>query len=278
LAAKPRVLICGIRGLVGEVLKEALESDYDIVGLDARARRFSRTRADTTRLWQAERALDGVDVVIDLASTHWQQPWEAVYRNNLPACWNVLEAARRRGVRRVVYASSNHVIGGYELDQPYARIVQGDYSGLDPAAVPRLDATVAIRPDTPYGVGKALGEAAARYYSDVHGLSVVCLRIGSLNRASRPSVPRHFATLLTHADMAHLARCCIEAPPTLRFGIYYGVSANTWRIWDIDGGRREIGYKPRDDAERWRGAAVAPSRRRLRNAANRSPGKRKPAS
>jgi uronate dehydrogenase len=254
------VLITGARGLVGQVLRQALAEDYEVAGVDrrGRGRRGGVARADTTRLRQAERAVDGVDVVIDLATAHWRQPWGAVWRNNIPAAWNTLEAARRRGVRRVVYASSNHVTGLYERDDPYARILAGDYDGLDPATVPRIDTAMAVRPDSPYGVGKALGEAAARYYAEEHGLSVLCLRIGTLNRADRPAAPRHFATLLTHADMASLVRCCIEAPPEVTFGVFYGVSANRWRIWDIDDARRAIGYQPKDDAEAWRGEVGSP--------------------
>jgi uronate dehydrogenase len=248
------VLITGARGLVGQVLCRTLADDYEIAGVDARrSRRDGLVRADMARLRHAERAVDGADVVIDLASAHWQQPWDVVRDNNIPAAWNAFEAARRRGVRRVIYASSNHVTGLYERDDPYASIVAGDYDGLDPVTVPKITTTMVVRPDTPYGVGKALGEAAARYYAEEHGLSVLCLRIGTLNRASRPSATRHFATLLTHADMARLARCCIEAPPDLTYGVFYGVSANTWRIWDVDDARRAIGYEPRDDAEEWRG-------------------------
>jgi uronate dehydrogenase len=255
-----RVLITGACGLVGQVLRKALADGYEVAGVDARRRgRDGLSRADMTRLRHAERAVDGADVVIDLASAHWQQPWEVVRGNNIPAAWNTLEAARRRGVRRVVYASSNHVTGLYERDEPYARIVAGDYDGLNPATVPRITTAMAVRPDGPYGVGKALGEAAARYYAEEHGLSVLCLRIGTLNRANRPSAARHFATLITHADMARLARCCIEASPDLAFGVFYGVSANRWRIWDIDDARRAIGYEPRDDAERWRGEIDSPA-------------------
>jgi uronate dehydrogenase len=252
VTASRRVLITGARGLVGQVLCRALAGGYEIAGVDARPGRDGVARADMARLRHAERAVDGADVVVDLASAHWQQPWEVVRDNNIPAAWNTLEAARRRGVRRVIYASSNHVTGLYERDHPFASIVAGAYDGLDPATTPKITTTMAVRPDTPYGVGKALGEAAARYYAEEHGLSVLCLRIGTLNHASRPSAARHFATLLTHADMARLARCCIEAPPELTFGIFYGVSANTWRIWDIDDARRAVGYEPQDDAERWR--------------------------
>jgi uronate dehydrogenase len=261
VSARRRVLITGAAGLLGEVLRKALADDYEVAGVDARRRgRNGLSWANMTRLRHAERAVDGADVVIDLASApHWQQPWDVVRKNNIPAAWNTLEAARRQGVRRVIYASSNHVTGLYERDEPYARIVAGDYDGLNPATVPRITPAMVVRPDTPYGVGKALGEAAARYYAEEHGLSVLCLRIGTLNRASRPSAARHFATLITHADMARLARCCIEAPPDLNFGVFYGVSANRWRIWDIDDAHREIGYEPRDDAEEWRSEIDSPA-------------------
>jgi uronate dehydrogenase len=247
-----RVLITGAGGLVGQVLRTVLADDYDIAGVDVARGRRGVSRADMTSLRQAEGAIDGADTVIDLASGHWQRPWDVVRDNNMPAAWNTLEAARRRGVRRVIYASSNHVTGLYERDEPYSRIVAGAYDGLDPATTPMITTAMPVRPDTPYGVGKVFGEAAARYYSEVHGLSVLCLRIGTLNRTGRPSAARHFATLITHADLARLTRCCIEAPPELAFGVFYGVSANTWRFWDLDDTRRAIGYEPRDDAERWR--------------------------
>jgi uronate dehydrogenase len=253
MASRPRVAISGAGGVVGQVLRRRLADEFDISGVDTRPRRLRGiSRADMTRLRQAERAADGAEILIDLASGHWQQPWEVVRDNNIPAAWNSLEAARRRGVRRLVYASSNHVTGLYERDEPYAQIIAGRYEGLDPATISKIDTSMAVRPDTPYAVGKALGEAAARYYSEEYGLSVLCVRIGSLNRTSRPSATRHFATLITHADMARLVRCCIQAPRELSFGVFYGVSANTWRIWSIQDARDQIGYEPQDDAEQWR--------------------------
>ena len=246
-----RVLITGAGGLVGQVLQRELAGLYDLRCVDAR-RRGGLVRVDMTRQRQADHVMEGVDVVIDLASAHWQTPWNAVLKNNIPAVWTTLDAARRHGVRRVIYASSNHVTGLYERDQPFASILAGDYEGLDPATVPRITTSMPVRPDTPYGVGKALGEAAARYYSERHGLSVLCLRIGSLNYASRPSTPRHFATLITHADMGRLARSCVEAPADVSFGLYYGVSDNTWRIWNLQDATDAVGYQPRDNAEQWR--------------------------
>jgi uronate dehydrogenase len=175
-----------------------------------------------------------------------------VRANNIPATLNALEAAHRAGVPRLVFASSNHVTGLYERDEPYASIVEGAYGGLDPAALTRISAADPIRPDGPYGVGKALGEAAGRMYAELHGLSVICLRIGTVNAEGRPLSARQFATLLTHGDLVQLVERSLLAPASERFGIFYGVSGNTWRIWDIADARARLGYEPRDDAEQFR--------------------------
>jgi nucleoside-diphosphate-sugar epimerase len=194
-----------------------------------------------------------MEAVVDLAADpSVDASWKSVRDNNIPATVNALDAACKAGVRRVVFASSNHVVGMYERDEPYASVVAGAYEGLDPEQLPRLRADAPIRPDGAYGIGKALGEAAARYYSDEFGLSVICLRIGTVTTANRPESPRQFATLLTHEDLVQLVRRCLAAPESLRFAVFYGVSANTWRFWDIEEARVAIGYAPESDTERWR--------------------------
>jgi hypothetical protein len=191
--------------------------------------------------------------VVDLAANPDQHAsWESVRENNIPATLNALEAARGAGVRRLVFASSNHVTGMYEHDEPYASIIAGRYETLEPGGFERVTASHPIRPDGPYGVGKALGEAAGRFYSDVHGLSVVCLRIGTVNRQDRPRNVRELATLLTHRDLVQLVDRSLAAPESVGFAVVYGVSANRWRIWDIEDARRLLGYEPADDAEVWR--------------------------
>jgi nucleoside-diphosphate-sugar epimerase len=152
----------------------------------------------------------------------------------------------------VVVASSNHVTGIHERDEPYASVLAGRYDGLEPDAIPRIRADSPPRPDSFYAVGKCGAEAAGRYYAEEHGLSVICLRIGTVNRENRPRNAREFATLLTHRDLAQLVRRCLEAPLDLRFAVFYGVSQNKWRIWDIDDAAAAIGYQPLDDAESFR--------------------------
>ncbi len=245
------VMITGAAGLLGTLLSRELSDRYAVSGID----RTRRSRNDVRRMNMAKpRSLDsvfrGMDAVIDLAGLpDAETPWRDVWKNNVPATMNALEAARRAGVRRFVFASSNHVTGMYEQDPPYSAIVAGEYGDLDPRATPLITPSSPVRPDGPYALGKALGEAAARYYSDAFGLSVICLRIGTVNAENRPLEPRHFATLLTHDDLRRLVDAALKASDDLGFGVYYGVSRNRWRFWDIARAGEEIGYDPRDDAE-----------------------------
>jgi nucleoside-diphosphate-sugar epimerase len=251
------VVITGAAGVIGSVLRRRLADGYVIRGLDRkRTREHGVDRVDVTRLKALDDAFAGADAVIDLAaSAQVETPWPEVWKNNLRGTMNALEAARRNGVARFVYASSNHVTGMYEREFPYSEIVAGEYSQLDPSSIPLIDSNTPVRPDGPYAIGKVLGEAAARYYADVFGLRTICLRIGTVNPEDQPKHARDFATLLTHADLIRLCECALQAPDDLRFGICYGVSDNTWRFWDIAEARNAIGYLPQDDAEHLRPTA-----------------------
>ena len=254
MVKRKRVLITGASGLIGTVLRDALADEYALSGVDLKpVPVLDSLVADMTDLDAILPAFEGVEVVIDLAANPDQDSsWETVRDNNIPSTYNALEAARRAGVKRIIFASSNHATGMYENDHPYSAIVAGEYDGIEPGSIPPITVDMPIRPDGPYGIGKTFGESAGRYYSDRFGLSVICLRIGTLNREGRPTSVRSFATLLTHGDLAQLVRRCIEAPDSVRFAVLYGVSDNTWRFWDIAAGREVVGYAPEDNAEQWR--------------------------
>jgi nucleoside-diphosphate-sugar epimerase len=246
-----RLAITGAGGLIGSILRAALAEKYAITAIDMAPGDGIDVVADMTDADEAARALEGADLVVDLAAfPSAEQPWSSVRANNIPSTLNALEAAHGAGARRLVFASSNHVTGLYEEDEPYASIVAGRYDGLDPKTVPRITPAFPIRPDGPYGIVKALGEAAGRYYADAHGLSVICLRIGTVNRENRPQNERHFATLLTHNDLVQLVERSLES--SVGFGIFYGVSANPWRFWDIEDARERIGYMPAESTDQWR--------------------------
>ena len=257
-----RVLVAGAGGLIGSILWEGLASsgDHSLSGIDLRRDRTRGIRrADVRRARTLRGALGQIDAIVDLATrAAVDTPWNEV-EADIKGRVNLLEAARLQGVRRYVFASSNHVTGLYERDQPYAAIVAGEYDGLDPASIPPITTDWPIRPDSPYGAGKAFAEAAARYYAEQFGLSCICLRIGTVRAEDRPSTPRHYATLLSHDDLVRLVDCALRAPLEPRYGVYYGVSANAWRFWDVENAAKELGFVPQDDAERFRSAADVPA-------------------
>ena len=257
MTPRPRVLVTGASGRIGVILTDGLGDRYEIRGIDRRRDRSRGVRkVDLTRLRGLQRHFEGVDTVIDLAAyTSENAPWKPVYENNMAATINVFQAAQLAGVRRVIYASSCHAAGMYEREEPYASICAGRYEGLDPERIQRLRGDVPARPDGPYGIAKAMGEAAGRWYAEEHGMSVICLRLGSVPREDRPAWVRAFATWLSYGDLLRLVEACLQAPPEIGYRIYFGVSANTWRFWDVEQPRAEIGYEPQDDAERRRTAA-----------------------
>ncbi len=254
MAERRRVLITGAAGQIGSVLCEALAPHHDLSGIDLRpAAGVPTTVASMNDLDTVLPAFAGVDTVIDLANLPaGDTPWPQVYQNNIANIYNALEAAHRSGAKRLVFASSNRAAEGYELDEPYRSICAGRYGGLTSGGFPPVTTAMPPRPSGPYGIGKVLGEAAGRYFSDYHGLSVICLRLGTVTRANRPSTVRHFATILTHRDLAQLFAKAVAAPDSLRYGVFYGVSNNPWRFWDIAPARAELGYTPVDNMETFR--------------------------
>lgn len=252
-----QVGITGAAGHIGSVLTANLADKYKLT-LFYRKHKPARTfglklvQADLLDEEQVEGIFDGLDAVIHLAANAGMRvPWKSILTNNIIATYNVYEEARRAGVSKIVFASTNHVTGLYENDEPYRSICTGHYDGLDPDQIPRITHTWPIRPDCPYGVSKAFGEALGRYYAEAFGIETLCLRIGSFVEADRPIAIRYFATLLAHSDCVSLINACLCAKGVL-FDIFYGVSANTWRFWDTSHARDVLGWIPQVNAERFR--------------------------
>ncbi|MGH7801685.1 MAG: NAD-dependent epimerase/dehydratase family protein [Thermodesulfobacteriota bacterium] len=250
-----RVVITGIAGLIGRVVGRFLRKRWVLSGVDLLPNPDVLTLlADITYQEVLIPAFHEAYAVIHLAARDNAQ-WDEIVHPNILGTKAVFEAAQRAGVRKIVFASSNHVTGLYERDEPYRSIVDGRYEDLNPTRIPRITHTASIRPDGPYGISKALGEAVGRYYSEAFGMEVLCLRIGTVNQQNRPLVARHYATLLTHRDLATLIEACLRLED-VPFDIFYGVSDNTWRFWDIDHPREVLGWIPQDNAEVFRAASA----------------------
>ena len=249
----PKVVVTGAAGLIGRVLWKNLVEGWELVGIDSRpdpdAAIVEGSMLDRETMI---RLMDGASAIVHLgASSDVATSWEKLVAPNIEGTRSVLEAARQSGLKRFVFASSNHVTGLYENDMPYTAVMEGDYVSLDPERLDRITHEWPIRPDSAYGATKAFGEALGRYYAEMFGIEVICLRIGTVNKENRPQSPRHRATLLTHRDLTALIEACLSVE-NVPYAILYGVSANTWSIWDLEEPLRVLGWMPEDNAEDFR--------------------------
>jgi uronate dehydrogenase len=227
-----RVLITGAAGTIGRALRSGLRRRYPVLRLiDVAPQEPAQPGEEVVTLdlndrLATEAAMKDVDVAIHLAAIAREAGFDDILAGNIATTYSVFEAARRAGVRRVVFASSHHVIGFYP---------RGETVGPEDP----------VRPDSFYGVSKAFGEALGRLYADKYGLEVVCLRIGAFSE--RPTRARQLSVWLSPRDCLQLVRCSLEAP-AVGFAVVYGVSANT-RSWWRDDAAASLGYHPQDDAE-----------------------------
>ncbi|MFF2548059.1 NAD-dependent epimerase/dehydratase family protein [Kitasatospora sp. NPDC058063] len=227
------VAITGAAGTIGSVVREALRHEATrLILLDRVPIRQETENEDTHTVdlrdaAAVEFALTGADRVLHLGGVPDEAPLSDLLEANVLGTHHVLEAARRKGIERVVLASSNRVTGFYPAGH------------LSSPQEP-------VRPDGLYGVSKAAVEALGRLYADKFGLSVICLRIGSFEHV--PAEPRHLATWLSPRDAVGYILAALAAPPSTRFATGYAVSNNTRRFWELPD-PTELAYTPVDNAE-----------------------------
>lgn len=233
-APRKRVLITGAAGNIGRSLAQSLKDRYDL------RLHYHKTVpdappstdiciADVADYDQIASAMEGVDAVVHMAAdSSTRATWESVRDRNIVGTYNVLESARQAGVKKVIFASTNHVMGMYDRDGQWP-----------------IYASQPVRPDSLYGASKAFGEALARHYYDQYGLSTICLRIGWF--LEKPHNEIALWMWLSHRDAAQIVWRAIESP--LGFGVFYAISRNARRHWDITEPMEKLGYRPEDDAE-----------------------------
>jgi uronate dehydrogenase len=233
------VLITGAAGDVGTRLRKLLSGVYRLRASDIRtpaelAGDEEFVAADLADYAQVEKIVAGIEGIVHLGGFSVEGPWETILQSNIIGCYHLFEAAYRAGVKRVVFASSNHAVGFYPRSN-------------------RIRTDVTVRPDSRYGVSKAFGEALGALYADKHGLRVTALRIG--NVADAPVDARRLSIWLKPEDLVQLVRIGLEHPD-IRFEVFYGASDNEASWWDNSNARR-YGYKPQGKAEDFRAQATA---------------------
>lgn len=248
-----RILVTGMSGLIGGVVRKQLEGNYELTALNrSDVPGVPTVQADIADFETIRPAFDGQHTVIHLAANaRGSSPWEKVRDPNLIGTYNIFEAARQADVQRVIYASSGATIAGWEQDQPYRALVSGDYHRV-PAQWPLLTHETPTRPSGIYGATKVWGEALARHYTDTSDLSILCLRIGFVNAINRPTEARHFSVWCSQRDIAQMVERCIEAAPSMKYDIFFALSNNKWSYRDISHARNIVGFEPLDEAEAYR--------------------------
>ena len=273
------VLITGGAGTVGTAITDELATrgEYSITSLDLEEHPDSSVEsvvADVTDYDEIRPHFDGKDALIHLAHTPLETggPWERTIRwteahgKNIQAHANVIEAAVDADLDSIVYASSNHAVGMYEvLNAPDIYHSEFDLT---------VDHTVPPRPDSMYGTEKVYAEGLGRLTADAHGVQFYALRIcavrdpeydhpygdaedgvdrGAFERGSEEydqQVARMKCMWQSRRDHAHMVDQCLQNE-TVDFDIFYGVSANDRRWFDIDLAREVVGYDPQDNGEKW---------------------------
>ncbi|MFI6346769.1 NAD-dependent epimerase/dehydratase family protein [Streptomyces sp. NPDC050560] len=246
MPAPRTVLLTGAAGGVGTLMRELLPEYgyalrlFDAVPVPGAPDAITADLGDVAALRAAVR---GTDAVLHLAGISLESTFDKILDANVRGTYNLYEAAREEGVRRVVFASSNHAVGF----TPYPRgAAPHPREALVPVGTPH-------RPDTFYGLSKAFGEDLAQLYWDKHGIETVSVRIGSC--FPEPTSVRMLSIWMSPADGARLFHAALTAEG-VGHTVVYGSSANTRLWWDLSSARA-LGYEPRDDSERYAGPLLA---------------------
>ncbi|WP_133861962.1 MULTISPECIES: NAD(P)-dependent oxidoreductase [Pseudomonas] len=236
-----RLLLTGAAGGLGKELRQRLKPHAEILRLSdiapmdaAQGPAEEVVTCDLADKAGVHDLVEGVDAILHFGGISTEHAFEPILEANIRGTFNLYEAARRHGVKRVVFASSNHVIGFYRQDQ-------------------RIDASVPQRPDSYYGLSKAFGEDLATFYFDRYGIETVSIRIGS----SFPEAQnrRMLATWLSYEDLTDLILRSLTTPD-VGHTIVYGASDNRDSWWD-NRLAAHLGFQPKDNSEQFRAKVEA---------------------
>ncbi|WP_457278862.1 NAD-dependent epimerase/dehydratase family protein [Polaromonas sp. P5_D5] len=235
-----KLLLTGAAGGLGKALRERLKANCSVLRLSdvqpfgAAAVNEEVILADLADSAAVHTMVQGVDAIVHLGGVSVEGPFGPILQANILGAYNLYEAARKNGVKRIVFASSNHVTGFYRQDQT-------------------INADHPPRPDGLYGLSKAFGEDLSRLYFDRYGIETACVRIGS--SFAEPKDRRMLATWLSFDDLHRLITACLTTP-VLGHSIVFGMSDNAVTWWD-NSRARHIGYVPKDSSDIFREAVYA---------------------
>ncbi|MEB0040414.1 MULTISPECIES: NAD(P)-dependent oxidoreductase [unclassified Pseudomonas] len=244
ISARPpfnRLLLTGAAGELGKVLRKRLKPLTsvlrlsDIVDIAPAVDESEEIRyCDLADKKAVDELVQGVDAILHFGGVSTERSFEDILGANICGVFHIYEAARRHGVKRVIFASSNHVIGFYPQGQG-------------------LDAHSLRRPDSYYGLSKSYGEDMASFYFDRYGIETVSIRIGS--SFVEPQNRRMLSTWLSYNDLTQLLERALYAPD-VGHTVVYGVSNNQTTWWD-NRYAAHLGFNAQDNSEAFRSQVEA---------------------
>lgn len=259
-----KVLVTGATGQIGYMIFDRLNTQpekYDAYALGRRRQASDRVPSkwtlnipdekfilcDLSNYDDVLQAVKGMDIVVHLAADPEGDEWESVLKNNVIVTYNVFEACKQEGVKRIVAGSSIMVSEGHLEEEPYKAMRERRREDV-PTDVPMITPNITAEPRGLYAASKVWTESLGRFYSARHGISCICVRIGQVVR-DRPRPPYGHDIFVSQRDITQILERCVEADEKLRFEVFYGISNNDYRWVDIDYAREKIGYLPEDRAE-----------------------------
>ncbi len=235
-----KIVLTGAAGRLGSYLREPLANMADALVstdlVDEIGKLYpgeAYRAADLGDLDAMMKVIEGADVVVHFGAIGDEAPFDDILHSNIIGAYNVWEAAKRQGVKRIVYASSIHAVGLYRKNQNI---------GVD----------VPHRPDSYYGLAKCFAEDLGRLYFEKCGVELVHLRIYS---CANVNSSRGLGAWLSYDDLIQLVTKSINSPVT-GFAICYGVSNND-RLPVDNSSARFLGYQPKDNAEQFAAEILA---------------------
>ncbi len=252
MRAKPKVLVTGASGLIGQLVITRLGDRYAFSGLSRRpVEGIPHTSASITDFGAVRRASAGMDMVLHLAAeTQNYDDWDKVVSVTMGGTLNVFRAAQEAGVKRVVFASAGSTMIGYEWDRnaPYADLAANRIDRL-PRGARMIMHTDPVWAADFYSVGKLFGEQTGRLFSDRYGMSVLVIRVGAVLPEDKPTIVRELPGYLSHRDLVNVIDKALSAPMELRYDILHAVSNNSRRWRDIEHTRAVLGWEPLDSSD-----------------------------
>ncbi len=244
-----KILVTGMSGLIGGLAGRSLAESHEVTALGRReVEGFPTTVTDVgDGIDGIMPALENVDTVIHMAASRGNVTDETHIKTNINGVYNLFEACRISGVKRIVAASSGAVVAGYEQEEPFRSMVH-DPDFVMPVPRPLVAIGDPVRLRGFYTVSKMFTENLGQMYSAQYDMSVICIRVGKVEIEDVPLNARNASVWCSHRDIVRMIDKAVHAPDDLKYAVVFACSDNPTRYRDIDHAKEVLGFVPQESA------------------------------